>query len=59
VALFPPDSEIVPPAEAMIGWVTLVIVPATRTGTELDFVGSTELAASMVTMYAAGAVAGA
>ena len=59
VALFPPGSEIVPPAEATIGCVTLAIVPATRTGTEPDFVESIELTAATVTIYAAGAVAGA
>jgi hypothetical protein len=59
VTLSPPGSEIVPPAEAVIGWVTLAIVPAMRTGNEPDFVESIELVADTVTIYAAGALGGA
>jgi hypothetical protein len=59
VTLSPPGSEIVPPAEAVIGWVTLAIVPAMRTENEPDFVESIELVAETVTMYAPGAIVGA
>ena len=59
VALSPPGSEIVPPTEAVIGLVTLAIVPAMRTENEPDFVESIELVAETVTIYAAGAVVGA
>jgi hypothetical protein len=59
VTLLPPGREIVPPAEAVIGWATLAIVPTMRTENEPDFVESIELVPETVTIYDDGAVVGA
>ena len=59
VTLLPSGRVIVPPADAMIVWETLAIVPATMTGDEADFVVSGTLVAVSATVNGVGTVAGA
>ena len=59
VTLLPSGRVIVPPADAMIVWETLAIVPATMTGDEADFVVSVTLVAVSATVNGVGTVAGA